>query len=207
MCITIGTRRNLVNRRNGVREKKFGDRDGNDISVQGVLGEYAFRKMLRLPVDDLWDTTPRNFLNDSFDATIPMFYWAPEGQKYVKRNFAMQIDVKCVIKSSAPGLLVQADKMRKPADMYVLMYLQRGTQVPSEMRDKLPFTVDEDITAWFEGFALPVEVFQEGNAQYREDKDKTLSNGQQKKYYMVTKEHLHTWEEFEHYYLTFVRNS
>jgi hypothetical protein len=183
ICISIGTRRNEENVRHKTQNKNFSDRDDLLISVQGVFGEYAFRRMLRLPFKDLWDTHVRNTWSDTFDAALPLrCQWG---------ILPLQVDVKCVIKSEAPGLLVMAEKAHRPAHMYVLVYLHRGPQVPREERGKQHFTEEEQVTAWFQGFAYPNELFVDDNITYRENQ-----KGEMKKFYLQRNAALHSWEEF-----------
>ena len=58
-CARIANERDTRNRRAGVVDRKNSRRSGEAIALDGVLGEYAFARMMNRPTDHLNDTTPR----------------------------------------------------------------------------------------------------------------------------------------------------
>lgn len=112
-CRRIGQERNDRNVAAGVKNANYSGRNDVQISVQGLWGEWAFHKMLGLPVDDLYDTTPRNARTDTFDCRLG----------------AHTVDVKTVLDSECP-LLVSTFKQKNPANWYVLMHARQYVSEP-----------------------------------------------------------------------------
>lgn len=105
-CHDIGKARNDTNRLNKKRNMNYSARDDELISIQGMYGEWALRKMFALPCEDLFDTSCRNTSNDTFDAVL-------------KNGWTF--DVKTV-KFYVRDLLVSSWKKKNPPTFYALLY-------------------------------------------------------------------------------------
>lgn len=92
-CTRIGRERNDMNAINGTHNMRFSKRGDEAISIQGVLGEWAFIKMHGLPLDPIYDTTCRSARNDTFDAHLPP---GP------KDTHPLSVDVKTVLREGCP---------------------------------------------------------------------------------------------------------
>ena len=69
-CTKIGKERNARNQQEKKTNMNYSHRDDDTISIQGVIGEYAFLVLHHLPTDGLEDTTCRNVGTDTFDAVF-----------------------------------------------------------------------------------------------------------------------------------------
>jgi len=106
-CVAVGLERNAQNKRAKTTNMNYSNRNDDDISIQGVFGEWAFRRMFGLPTIDILDTRCRNAANDTFDATLSNG-WA--------------VDVKTTL-FEVESILVGEHKRRNPAGAYALMIL------------------------------------------------------------------------------------
>jgi len=141
-CIDIGTKRQEANRREERTNLNFSGRDDTLISIQGVIGEWAFNALTSQSQEPLTDTRCRNAAHDTYDATI-------QGRT---------IDVKAPIlrsKLHRLPLLVSGWKAHHAADAYVLLYLWR----PDEPDPNSPFRPAEKVEVGFVGAAHHGRVF------------------------------------------------
>ena len=65
-CARVAAERHRRNDEAGIRDR-FNSTNSNSqlAEVRGVMGEYAFAKMMQMPTDHLDDTTPRNVHTDT----------------------------------------------------------------------------------------------------------------------------------------------
>ncbi|AVK75327.1 hypothetical protein pqer_cds_905 [Pandoravirus quercus] len=146
-CRCIGMRRYAEDVAAGVADLQYAEgRHPADISVQGVLGEYAFIVTLFRLISRLDDTTPRGFLTETvFDAILEAEGWT--------------VDIKTTIPfeqaDQARPLMVHVSKSRNPPHAYALieyvnydpaMSLRTAITTPPRMR--------------FNGFASSRTVFE-----------------------------------------------
>lgn len=106
-CVKIAKLRHDNNIQQNSKNLNYSGRNDYDINLQGVLGEYAFIKLFPQNYDYLEDTECKNVLNDIFDA---------------KLENGWCVDVKTTVKKDA-NLLVSSNKLKNPADIYVLLIL------------------------------------------------------------------------------------
>jgi hypothetical protein len=141
-CIAIGVARQYANEHARTVNMNYSGRNDLDISVQGVLGEWAFCRMFAVPVQPLFDSQCRNASTDTFDATLPNGW---------------RIDVKTAARP-VDALLVGQNKKRNPADAYALYTLERGAPYGT------PFRAEEaaegaGLAAVFHGIAPSNQIF------------------------------------------------
>lgn len=140
-CIEIGTRRNQANVQAHTRNLNYSGRDDTLISIQGVIGEFAFLKWFQLPLEPLWQTECRNAGNDTFDACL-------QGHT---------IDVKSPLGHYC-GIRVTAHKRRHPPTGFALITMQR----PGPLRNE-PFQSTEKVEMQWHGFITSADLFQPRN--------------------------------------------
>jgi hypothetical protein len=110
-CILIGKERNNMNIIKGTKNMNKCGRNDEDISIQGVLGEYAFCKLFCLPIE-IYDTACRNVLTEKrFDAVLP--------NKWT-------IDIKTTLYDKA-DLKISFHKKVNPPTLYGLMIYINAT--------------------------------------------------------------------------------
>lgn len=140
-CVRIGLERNANNRAQRRANRRCAMyRTDEDISVQGVLGEYAFARLFDLAID-IHDTECRSALTESrFDAVLTPERWT--------------VDVKTATNASA-SLLVTWWKANNPPDVYALLvYVNYDAARPlSDARAIAPAVFE------FRGFASSAKVF------------------------------------------------
>lgn len=109
-CFAIGRARNSINVQHKRRNINYSGRDDAEISIQGVLGEWALCRLANRGIAELYDVTPRNAQTDTFDLTL---------------DDGRTIDVKTVINPNN-DLLVHTYKKKNPPTFYGLFYLERN---------------------------------------------------------------------------------
>jgi hypothetical protein len=173
-CIRIGCERFNNNQKANVRELKYTSyRSSVDISIQGVIAEYAFTKMHNLPLDLLHNTTPNSHARDRGDALL-------EG-KY-------SLDIKGPIGLHCPLRVMYAHGKKNIPHVYALCCILRPDD--KERREmslrpnQVSFSQEENIQVHFMGFSVGKEVCVEFN----------IGNSYNKKYYFVGQEELFTWD-------------
>jgi hypothetical protein len=114
-CFDIGRKRYETNRSQGIKEQKYtAHKSGLDLSIQGVLGEFAVLKMFELPLDTLNNTSLNNRYNDRGDMIYKGF----------------KVDVKCPEGHHCPlqtRALNFSNQIKYPTQIYCLCTLQRQT--------------------------------------------------------------------------------
>lgn len=150
-CIHIGTERNDKNVQNHSRNLNFSGRDDATISIQGVMGEWAFCRLFGLDTALLFNTQCRNRWNDSFDATIG----------------GRTIDVKTPLHHTSV-LWVGAARGEHAPDLYCLMTLERLDYLDDPHTASLaPFCDAEQVEVVFRGFIHRGMLLVGGNARRR----------------------------------------
>jgi hypothetical protein len=138
-CIRIGTERNANNKREGKTNMNYSGRDDTAISVQGVIGELAFAKLLGGKAD-LNDTTCRNSFNDTFDCRL-LCGW--------------DVDVKTTVHEKA-DLRVTHWKKQRPPHCYALMIILNYGRTED-------FTSTKRAVVSYRGTIKAGDVFDESN--------------------------------------------
>lgn len=141
-CIRIGIERNSQNRKSRTKNMNYSARNDEDISIQGVIGEFCFLKMFGLDMTPLFDTTCRNTKNDTFDAVLPNGY---------------TVDVKTTVYNNA-SIMTPIWKKQNPPGCLALMIIERLRGF-----ERNPFDSDEDYTVRFCGFVDSKTLFQKSN--------------------------------------------
>ena len=147
-CMRMGAERNQKNVEKKTQNRNFSSRDDEDISIQGVVGELAFARLFKLPIE-IFDTTCRNAMNDTFDATLP---------------FGKRCDVKCTYISNAP-IIVSTWKRTNPPELYALVIMDNYA-------DRRKINIDRLPKIRFKGFVRSCDIFQDCNLR-------TMKNGYQ----------------------------
>ena len=138
--IKIATERHTRNEAANVRERKSVARNGLVLGIQGMIGEWVLYKKFGLPLEPLYDTTPRCFKGDTRrDATL-------EGKV---------IEVKTTYAHGFP-IRVETREAKKPADYYALVTAVRKD------RDA-PFVETEHVDCIFHGFVPAARLLQPKN--------------------------------------------
>jgi hypothetical protein len=138
-CIRVSKQRTGKNRAGNVKDANFSGRNGEDIDLQGVLGEYAFCKLFGLPIE-IFDTTCRSASNDTFDARLPNGF---------------TVDIKTTIKLDA-SILVSVWKNKNPPDCYALMIYTNGSK---ELDRNAMLTTNLPVLE-FKGFVMSKHILQ-----------------------------------------------
>lgn len=107
LCVRIGLERNAANMRKGTTNMRYSVRNDDDVSAQGVLGEWAFLRLFGLDTSGILDTRCCSAKNDRFDA---------------KLSNGWTVDVKTTTRD-VKNLMVGKNKMVKPAGTFALMIL------------------------------------------------------------------------------------
>lgn len=139
-CVRIGHERNRRNRDEGRVSRRYtAHRTDDDISVQGVIGEWAFARLFDLSID-IHDTTCRSARTETrFDAVM-----TPEG---------WTVDVKTTVGRDAP-MRVACWKLPNPPDVYALLvYVNYDPVRPLDARVRALPVIE------FRGFASSAAVF------------------------------------------------
>ncbi|QBZ80955.1 hypothetical protein pclt_cds_357 [Pandoravirus celtis] len=139
-CVRIGHERNRRNRDEGRASRRYtAHRTDDDISVQGVIGEWAFARLFDLSID-IHDTSCRSACSETrFDAIM-----TPEG---------WTVDVKTTVGRSAP-MRVAGWKVPNPPDVYALLvYVNYDPVRPLDARIQALPVIE------FRGFASSATVF------------------------------------------------
>jgi hypothetical protein len=142
-CIKIGKGRSAQNKQSKTQNRQYcKQRPPEMLDVQGVIGEWAYHRMMGLDVTHIKDTQCRNVMNDTFDVA----------------SSTLKIDVKTTIRGGV-GIRVSLWKERNPADVYVLLWLNRqGVAEDAEFRpDK------EEVVVQMQGWATRKMVFRYEN--------------------------------------------
>lgn len=145
-CIRIGKERNNKNQKAKTKNMRYSNRNDDDISIQGVIGEYCFLKMFGFDTTPIFDTTCRNTCNDTFDAVLPNGY---------------TVDVKTTVYKSA-DIITPIWKKKNPPGCLALMIIERfpGTE-------RSPFDPDNYYSVKFCGFVSATVLFQKENLEQR----------------------------------------
>lgn len=168
-AIVIGQRRNEANRQNKSKSALYCKMDDEDASILGVLGEYAFCKMFGLPLE-VYDTTCRNYLNDTFDCTFPG-------------------NIKCDIKTSMEhqrALVLPEYKAQHCPMIYALM-IYVNADYGMRIRDRV-YNTDHLPELSFRGFATSADLIAHENMRLRRD---------HRIYYILPQSKLKTWNELK----------
>ncbi|AJF98063.1 hypothetical protein TW95_gp1329 [Pandoravirus inopinatum] len=139
-CARIGHERNRRNRDEGRASRRYtAHRTDDDISVQGVIGEWAFARLFDLSID-IHDTSCRSACSETrFDAIM-----TPEG---------WTVDVKTTVGRNAP-MRVAGWKVPNPPDVYALLvYVNYDPVRPLDARIQALPVIE------FRGFASSATVF------------------------------------------------
>lgn len=166
-CIAIGTARCSQNRLHGTRNMRFAHRGDVDVSVQGVLGEWAFLKLYGMSIEPLRDTRCRNSSNDTYDA------------QFTLANQPVPVDVKTVVGDNY-NLWIMKHKRNHPAGVYGLMHLEREDKIAQYAT----FSADEQLVAVFDGLMDALHAFSCYN----------LCTRMNIQVYEILRENLKTWE-------------
>lgn len=137
--VRIGRERNSKNVQQQTKNMNFSQRNDDEISIQGVVGELAFSRLFGLPIE-IHDTTCRNAHNDTFDATLP------NGWK---------VDVKTTVRNDAP-IIVSTWKRVRPPQLYALLILENYEDRHKIGPNRLP-------RISFRGFVHSSVILQESN--------------------------------------------
>lgn len=138
-CMMIGRERNDKNVQQKTKNMNFSQRNDEQISVQGVVGELAFSRLFGLPIE-IFDTTCRNAYNDTFDAVLP------NGWK---------VDVKTTVRLDAP-IIVSKWKRVRPPELYALLILENYSDRRNISPERLP-------RVCFKGFVHSGVILQDAN--------------------------------------------
>ena len=161
-CIRIGTERYDKNRAGNVVDQHYAPKSGVDVSVQGVLGEYAMAKLIDGSMALLNDTSLNSFETDRGDVLL-----SDGDEKHPK------IEIKSpVTHEPAKSFPIRVPLLHMQANqetVYCLVVIVRPTNstVTAEYRrGKRPaestctYTADEEgIVAEFRGFVHAQHVF------------------------------------------------
>jgi hypothetical protein len=167
-CARIGRERNRKNQQERRTNRRYAaNRSDEDISIQGVFGEYAFCRMFDLSID-IHDTTCRNAWTESrFDGVM-----SPEG---------WTVDVKTTIYVHVP-LRVTSWKADNPPDAYALLiYVNCDASRPLDERAIEPPVIE------FRGFASSATVFDPSS---RVVASTTTADGRPDAFYQVAQSRL-----------------
>lgn len=143
LCIKIGRLRCSTNRKNSIFDAKYSQRDSEDLSIQGVFGEFAMAKLFNMPIE-LHDTHSRGVMTDHGKDGTLFNGW--------------KVDVKTTIYDDA-DIRVTTNKARNPPDCYALMIQTNSEGKYVLIRpDLLPILS-------FRGFAKASTVFDTKNLE------------------------------------------
>jgi hypothetical protein len=187
LCYRMGKQRQENNVKNKSLDRNLSDRSGQDIHVQGILGEYAFCKLFNLPIS-ICDTVCRNTLNDSFDARISCGI-----------NSSCSIDVKTTCNKKG-DLVVGTWKKSNPADLYVLMIWINYT-CPRNKNSNENMITEKSLAKsvpvlCFKGYARNTEVFQNKHmSSFGRTKKNNLSYSIDNRRYCVEQDKLKELEQ------------
>lgn len=167
-CIKIGKERNFKDTQNNSKNMNYCGRNDEDINIQGVLGEFAFCKLFKLPIE-IFDTTCRSHLYENrFDAVFPNGW---------------TVDVKTTIYDKAE-LRISEWKSSNPPDLYSLMILTNYDKNTSVSIDRLPIFS-------FKGMITSKEAIRDKNL-----KSINCGNGE-KNYYCIPQKILKTFQDVQ----------
>lgn len=109
-CARIAAERRQRNKAAGVRDRFNSNTNKQEAEVRGLLGEYAFAKMMQMPTDHMDDTTPRSVYTDT-DQDLLL-------------NDGSTVDVKTTFNSWA-DIHISRHKERNPATYYGLLIVDQ----------------------------------------------------------------------------------
>ena len=167
-CINIGRQRTLNNRANNVKEQKQNmKKSSEDVSIQGVIGEFFMLNLFGQEKSSLDDTTPNNRTNDRGDIIFN----------------GLKIDVKCAEgpKDHNYPLKVRYQNKKFPSDIYLLCTMKRLDKLINinlnpiqnsnqTQSNNITFNPNERIELVYHGCVSGKKVFQPTN-QGRFDND------------------------------------
>jgi hypothetical protein len=165
ICVKIGKERNAKNLEKRTKNMNYSQRDDTQISIQGVVGEWAMCKMFGLPIE-IYDTTCRNtFTEKRFDAVFPNGWTC---------------DVKTTLYEVE--LRVTVWKINNPPNLYALLVIKNYTK-DMEYDPSLPPEV------CFRGFVTSKELFRPEHLKM------VRNYGRPMNYYCMSQNSLKTFEQ------------
>ncbi len=170
-CIAVGRERNARNLAEHRQNRNYSGRSDEDISVQGVLAEYAFARLFALPVE-IYDTTCRSVRDDTFDGTMPT---------------AEKVDVKCTLYDRAELRVTDWKRSNPPQYYALLIYMNADRSRALDAQAPLPVLS-------FRGFVRAETLFRD---EHRQQIAQRGGHGETKCYYCVAQSALRTWEQLQ----------
>lgn len=135
MCRKCGIQRQTNNDRNKVFDQRYSNQSSVNIHIQGVIGEYAFRKLHDMATDDIFeDVNPRSKRKRT------------DEDQDAKTLKGLTIDVKTT-HCQTREIRVKTNALRQPADYYVQMIVQNGKSLNFCNEDEV-----KDITVIYKGY-------------------------------------------------------